>query len=619
MCGIAGFLGRDGELLSRMLTSIVHRGPDDWGAEVNDHVSIGMRRLSIIDVETGRQPLYSDDGAVALVYNGEIYNAPELRGRLEALGHAFSTDHADSEVVLRGYEHWGREVVSHLTGMFAFAIWDGRQRKLFLARDRLGIKPLYFTKNVRGFAFASEIKALLQNPAVPRRVNMRVLNRFLLHRVHDADEETFFEGIDRLLPAHTMMVDLDGAVETTRYWSPEVNLDFASSHSDEAYSDEFRALYDRVVQRHLLSDVAVGVPLSGGLDSSGVACTLADLMNHGANLHTNGVLHTFSALYPGQWNDESDWIHEVERRVHSTAHYAYPDPDAFWDEMSEWMWFQEEPTIASAPYAYYCVYRITKGQVKVMLSGNGGDELLAGYIPYFRAFLTSARDQGRTFTGIRELARGWDQYRGYFADLVRERSPFGSTTFDFRPWLRESAGELAKVTYSPSRNLNRRLADDVLNFSTPNLLRYEDKNSMAFSIEARVPFLDHELVEFIFGLPIDQKIKGGWHRSVYLRAMKGRIPEKNRLRRKKIGFANPEYDWMRKKADDMRRVFTSSACRDRGIYDTDNLLTTFDAWLKGAPGDGMAFWRFLVTELWMQRYLDQPVLVTDNSYTVAPS
>src|SRR5581483_12354583 len=210
MCGIAGFLGNDRELLTRMLDSIVHRGPDDWGVEVNDHVSIGMRRLSIVDIETGQQPLYSDDHTLALVYNGEVYNAPELRRELESRGCRFTTDHADSEVVLRGYEEWGEEVVPRLTGMFAFAIWDARRHCLFLARDRLGIKPLYYTSGNSSFSFASEIKALLQRPTVRRSVDLNVLNRFLLYRVHDADERTFFEGILRLLPAHTMTVQIDG-------------------------------------------------------------------------------------------------------------------------------------------------------------------------------------------------------------------------------------------------------------------------------------------------------------------------------------------------------------------------------------------------------------------------
>jgi asparagine synthase (glutamine-hydrolysing) len=609
MCGIAGFLGRDEGLLQRMLDVIVHRGPDGAGMEVNDHVSIGMRRLAIVDIETGDQPLYSDDRSVALVFNGEIYNAPELRPELIRAGRRFTTDHSDTEVILRGYETWGRDVVRHLTGMFAFALWDGRRRELLLARDRLGIKPLYIADVGGRLHFASEIKALLQEPSLRPDPDLHVLHRFLMYRVHDATEDTFFANVKRLLPGHTLVLREDGSRSLERYWSPPVNLAFASSRQDQEYADEFRALFDRVVRRHLIADVPIGVPLSGGLDSSGVATTIAHLMRQGADLHTGGELHTFSALYPGEWLDESRYIHEVERRIQSTPHYAYPQVDEFWSEMSEWMWYQEEPTIATAPYAYYCVYRIAKPHVTVMLSGNGGDELLAGYIPYFRAYLTSAMDQRHPMAGLRELLQGADLYRSYASEALRSRLPLGRDTVRMRPLLLGGNGHADAVSYSASRNLNRRLADDVLAFSTPNLLRYEDKNAMAFSIEARVPFLDHELVEFIFGLPIDQKIKGGWNRAVYRNAMRGRIPDTNRLRRRKIGFSNPEYVWMKARAGSIRAVLGSQPCRDRGLYDVPRVLQAFDEWLAGAPGDGLIFWRILVSELWMQRFLDRSVAV----------
>jgi asparagine synthase (glutamine-hydrolysing) len=607
MCGIAGFTGVDQELLGRMLNSMVHRGPDGFGVEVNDHFSMGMRRLAIVDIEGGDQPLYTEDHRLALICNGEIYNAPELRVELEGKGHRFATDHSDTEVILRGYEEWGQDVVTHLTGMFAFAVWDSTRAELFLARDRLGIKPLYYAQQGSRIIFASEIKAILQDPAVPRREDIAVLQRFLLYRVHDATEDTFFAGIKRLRPAHTMTVGPEGIRTISRYWNPEVNLEFSGSRGDDDYAAEFATLFDKVVARHLLSDAPVGVPLSGGLDSSGVVCTMAHLMQQGADLHTEGRLHTFSALYPGQSIDESEYIHEVEKRTGSVPHYTHPGLDQFWSEMGDWIWFQEEPTIASAPYAYYCVYRIAREHVKVMLSGNGGDELLAGYIPYFRAYLSSALDQHRWLAAARELFKGLDLYRGYFAEAVRSRLPGQGGLLTMRPLLADQNGTLEKLTFSADRNLNARLAQDVLAYSTPNLLRYEDKNSMAFSIEARVPFLDHELVEFIFKLPIDQKIDGGWNRAVYRRAMRGRIPEKNRLRRSKIGFTNPEVTWIRGRSAQMRAIFDSRACRARGIYDNNRLVQDFDAWLAGAPGDPLIFWRTMVTELWMQRYMDQPV------------
>jgi asparagine synthase (glutamine-hydrolysing) len=607
VCGIAGFTGRDPELLDAMLASIEHRGPDSWGAQVGEHFSVGMRRLSIIDIEGGEQPIRSAETGACIVFNGELYNNAELREELVRAGHRFVSDHSDTETVLRAYEHWGVSCVSRLVGMFALAIVDPRTSSLYLARDRLGIKPLYYHCGRDRFSFASELKALFQDPAVARSPDTAVLYRFLLHRVHDAGEETFFAGIKRLLPGHHMTVDANGATTTTRYWSPEINPEFSSSRSDAEYAEAFGELFERVIRRHMIADVPVGVSLSGGLDSSGVSSVMAALMGSGTDTHTEGSLHTFSALYPGQSIDESEYVHSVERHVHSVAHYAYPSVEEFWDEIAEWIWYQEEPTISSAPYAYYSVYRIAKGQVKVILSGNGGDELLAGYLPYFRTYLTSATDQHRYLAAVREAMLGRDLYKSYARELFRSHRPGSPRPFAMADMLTATPSDLAEFDYHPSRNLNSRLADDVLKYSTPNLLRYEDKNSMAFSIESRVPFLDHELVEFIFQLPIDQKIKRGWNRYVYRQAMKGKMPEANRTRRSKIGFTNPEQAWTHARATEIREVFTSSSLASRGIFDAPRLLEEFDAFLAGKPGDGLAFWRVLVTELWLRRYVDAPV------------
>jgi len=609
MCGIAGFAGSDPELLERMLRSIVHRGPDGQGTDIGVHFSIGMRRLAIVDVATGDQPLYSDDRTLALVFNGEIYNASELRRELEAKGRRFVTDHSDTEVILRGFEEWGPHVVDRLTGMFAFAISDHERGELFLARDRLGIKPLYYTETAAGIVFGSELKAIFQDARVARRPNLDAVRRFVLFRLHDDGEDTFFDGVKRLLPGHTMLVRPDGIVKIEKYWNPPVNPEFASARSDAEYAEEFAAMWDRVVARHLISDVPVGVPLSGGLDSSGVVSTMARLMHAGTTLHTDG-LYTFSALYPGQTIDESEYIHEVERAVGTIPHYAYPQAEEFWGEIDEWIWYQEEPTIASAPYAYYCVYRLASEHVKVMVSGNGGDELLAGYIPYFRAYLSSALAQRHYLAGAREIVKGWDLYRKYFAEVARGRLPGRAKNPVTARELLRAGPAVAAQHFSAQKNLNERLASDVLQYSTPDLLRYEDKNSMAFSIEARVPFLDHEMVEFIFGLPIDQKIKGGWNRAVYRNAMKGRMPDKNRLRRSKIGFTNPDITWMKGRADELRAIFASPELASRGLYDQPALVDAWDAYLGGRPGDGLIFWRVLVTELWMRRYIDRDVMVT---------
>ncbi|MFO0704402.1 MAG: asparagine synthase (glutamine-hydrolyzing) [Candidatus Andersenbacteria bacterium] len=612
MCGIAGFVGQNPALLEKMLGSIKHRGPDGQGTDTRAPFSIGMRRLAIIDPKHGQQPIYSADKKISIILNGEIYNYPELWRELKSKGYRFTTDHSDTEAVLHAYEEWGRDCVHHLVGMFAFAIHDARRGELFIARDRLGIKPLYYTTAGKSsgsthFAFASEFKSLLQDPSIPRRPNRDIVRQFLLYRVHDATEHTFFDGIKRLLPGHWMIVTDQGIQKIQRYWEPEVNPEFSSAKSDDEYAQEFYELYKKVIKRHLLADVPVGVTLSGGLDSTGVTCVTAELLRAGSDLHTGNRLHTFSALFPGQTIDESEFIHEVERYTQTVPHYAHPDVETFWGELDAWMFTQEEPTISSAPYAYYSVYREVSKHVKVALSGNGGDELLAGYVPYLKSYLTSARDQHHYGAIVRELVRGFSVYRRALGQAVAERNRLRGQPLSMRELVLPDIAATKRTDYQIERNLNKRLALDVTRYSTPNLLRYEDKNSMAFSVESRVPFLDHELVEYIFKLPIDQKIKKGWTRAVYRNAMRGHMPEKIRLRRSKIGFTNPELGWLKAKSGPISEIFASKQLASRELYQDGAVADAWQAWLKGKPGDGLLFWRILCTELWMRRFIDQSV------------
>ncbi|MEI6462051.1 MAG: asparagine synthase (glutamine-hydrolyzing) [bacterium] len=606
MCGIVGFSGKNEKMLHSMLGTIEHRGPDGEGMEVNNFFSIGMRRLAIIDPNGGWQPIYNKDKSVCIVFNGEIYNYQEVWKELQTLGYEFSTDHSDTETILHGYEEWGVYVLNKIKGMFAFAIWDSRIQKLFIARDRLGIKPLYYYNENGKFVFGSEIKALLVTNLIHREYDEETLMKFLMFRVHDSTEQTFFKGIKRLQPGHYMIVGENGIEGIKKYWNPTFNPNFKSEKTDDEYAKEFYDLYKSTIKRHIISDVPVGVSLSGGLDSSGVVSVMRELMLEGSDLHTSGKLFTFSALYPGKSIDESKYINEVERYVESTPEYAYPSVDKFWEEINEWIITQEEPTISSAPYAYYSVYRKASEFVKVMLSGNGGDELLAGYLPYFKSYATSAINQGEYIPLARELVKSFGIYGKYLGELVSSKLSSKSNLLSMKDFLLEEKKKY-KYNYKSSDNLNERLFNDVTQYSTPNLLRYEDKNSMAFSIESRVPFLDSDLVEYIFNLPIDQKIKNGWTRYVYRNAMKGHMPELNRLRRSKIGFTNPEQGWMRDKGDIILSIFESDLFKSRGIYDTNAVVSMFKKWIinpDAIQGDGLIFWRILVTELWMRNYLD---------------
>jgi len=611
MCGIVGLNYNNPEHLQKMLNSIQHRGPDGEGQENNGPFSIGMRRLSIIDPETGWQPIYNEDKSVFIIMNGEIYNYAEIWKELEKVGHKFSTKHSDTETVLHGYEQWGYEVVNKLTGMFAFAIYDSKKKELFIARDRLGIKPLYYTIDATGekLAFASEIKALLQLPWVKRGPNTAILYEYLAYRVHDSKEDTFFVGIKRLLPGHYMVLGNNGNIkEIKKYWTPTCNTEFSSSKTDQEYADEFFTMYKDVVKRHLIADVPVGITLSGGLDSTGVVSLTRELMNEGTDLNTvNNTLYSFSALFPGLPIDESKYIHIAEKYANTTPVYAYPKVDEFWEEMDNWIYTQEEPTISSAPYAYYSVYRAASKHVKVTLSGNGGDELLAGYVPYFRSYITSAMTAGKYFNVAKEMILGLDIYKTFIEDKVATMLPW-KTRIKSSDLLDPNYISSNKTfIFNADRNLNHRLMQDVTLYSTPNLLRYEDKNSMAFSIEARVPFLDHKLVEYIFNLPIDQKIKNGWNRWVYRQALKGHIPENIRKRRSKVGFTNPELLWMREKREKIVEIFGSEVCRGKKLFNNDALIRNFSRWADNPSsfsGDPLIFWRILNSELWMKRFVE---------------
>ncbi len=601
MCGIVGYVGAgDRALLQRMNDLQAHRGPDGEGLFLDGPVGLGHRRLTIIDTSSAAdQPMYSPDRRYVLVFNGEIYNYRDLRTELEAAGHRFVTA-SDTEVILVGYQQWGEKVLDRMLGMFAFALYDTLEKELFVGRDRLGIKPFYYVESPY-FAFASEIKALMAVPGVTRAFDAEVLARFLKFRVHDSDEQTFFAGVKRLLPGHFLRVK-DGRVTISRYWSLAWNPQFASERSDTAYAEEFADVFERVMHRHLISDVPLGFNLSGGLDSSGVVGVAADLVRAGSeDTHTSGELFTFSALFPNETIDESRYIHEVERFARTRPVYSYPDADEFWAEITQWVFTQEEPTISSAPYAYYSVFREASKHVKVSLSGNGGDEILAGYLPYFRTYAQSAADSGSYARLGSELVRGVPQfYRQY---LQRVGTMFHGEGRSMNDLLGSELSGYKELKFTYSRNLNERLSQDVTRYSTPNLLRYEDKNSMAFGLESRVPFLDSELVEFVFSLPIEQKIKKGWTRYVYRNAMKGRMPELNRLRRSKIGFTNPETRWLKHNAPGIREVFASAELAENGLFNQPELLASYDRWLAGEERvDSLVYWRILVSQLWIQRF-----------------
>jgi asparagine synthase (glutamine-hydrolysing) len=617
MCGIVGFTGkRDKDALNRMMDSIYHRGPDDDASLEAKNFSVGFRRLAIIDLSKSIYPLTNEEKTVKVFLNGEIYNYQELQDELKNAGHKFKTQ-SDTEVIAHGYEQWGEKVVEHLRGMFVFVIYDEKKDSLFIARDRLGIKPLYYAEYDGRVIFSSEIKALFAGFAINRDADDLAVYRFLVSRVHDIDKNTFFSNVKRLLPGHQMTIDSHGNFRIEKYWKPTFNPEFKSKKSDQDYAEEFKEIFTEAVRLHLIGDVPVGVTLSGGLDSTGITALASKLYKE---MDAKNTLYTFSAIHPGETVDESKYIDYVTSQYDVKSIKIKPEVDKFWEDLPLWTYFQEEPVISGAPYAYYTVMREARKYVTVLLSGQGGDELLAGYIPYFFTYLQSALNSGNYLEILRESFLGRDLYTKFAMNILRAKfkkeKQHSARLVLSDQFAKEFGGK--NIEFKNKKNLNERLFEDVTSSSTPSLLRYEDKNGMANALESRVPFFDHKLVEYIFNLPIDQKIKNGWTRFIYREAMKGIIPEGIRRRRSKIGFTNPESEWIERKSDKFIEIFSSDSFRSRKYWNADAVLSEFKQFLNGEQsGDILYFWRIFSIEMWLRTYVDQFKVIDTSKIGIA--
>ncbi len=602
MCGIAGFLGRaDHGLLAAMTERIFHRGPDDEGFLETAAACLGHRRLSIIDLEHGHQPWSNKTGDIHLVYNGEVYNFRQLRAELEEAGHSFES-HCDTEVVLAAYEQWGPACVERFNGMWAFAILDERKGALVLCRDHLGIKPLYFAETHERLLFASEIKALLADPDLVPVVNDQRLVDYLLLSLHDHDEQTFFESVYQVPPASVVTVPLDepraSARSTWRYWEPQLHRDSSCEPA------EFRQAFTRSVERRLVADVTVGTCLSGGLDSSSIVCVMSELLSDKVpDASSMGErLATFSAVFDGDPIDEQAYIESVLELSGAGSSYVRPKAPELFEDLPQLVWHQDEPMISSGPYAQYRVMQLAHGQAKVLLDGQGGDELLAGYVPYHYVYLRQLAVERKLELLARESKAAGDVLRPLVLQKLLDRRKRVDPALLCRPLLGDTK-RTAAARASDERlqdNLKGRLAQDLSRYSLPSLLRYEDRNSMAWSIESRPPFLDQELVELVLGLPEDAIIRHGWSRYILREAFKGVLPEKVRLRRKKIGFTTPEIRWLRSQRATVQGIFRSPSFCSRPYWDGPSIAHGFRAVCEGELEESPLFWRVLNVEAWLR-------------------
>ncbi len=597
-----------------------HRGPDGSGVHLDGPVGLAHQRLVVIDREGGRQPMSTADGRYTLVYNGEVYNHAELRQELQALGHTFTT-RCDTEVVLHALAQWGEVALDRFNGMFALALWDRDAQTLTLARDHFGIKPLHLARvPVPGsggtgapreaWLFASEIRPILATGLVKPRPDDRSVYRYLRFRVHDDGPHTFFDGIERVLPGEVLTISADG-VRRRAFTSLRADLLTEPTVRDERHdpdvSARFRRALTRAVRIRLRADVPVGTSLSGGLDSSAVTALIDELLPDESARSVGARQNTFSAVFPGYRNDEQRWVDAAleGRRDRVSGHTVKPASRELVADLTDFVRAQEEPVISSGPYAQYCVMREASRHVTVMLDGQGADEVMAGYVPQVVVHVRDlfGRHRGR---GVREAFALRDVFAGLARNRARRVLPTVRSA-SVTPLLDPTFGaEFRSETYAaPTRSLRERLVHDLFVGSLPSLLRYEDRNSMRFSVEGRVPFLDPDLVRFVFAQPDASVVGAGWNKRLLREAVHDVLPESITLRRNKIGFTTPQNEWFHEMGDVVRDVFVSESFARRSYFDRDGVVAAFDDWLAGRSGhDSMVFWRILNVELWLREFCD---------------
>lgn len=624
MCGICGKISWDGpvdpSLVRHMMDEMIHRGPDDGGIYAEQRIALGHRRLSIIDLSTGKQPISNEDGTVWIVFNGEIYNYGQLRNELLQAGHRFQTQ-TDTEVIVHLYEQYGEHCVDRLSGMFAFAIWDVRKKRLFLARDRVGIKPLYYSVNEKGLVFASEIKALLADPSVKREIDPQTIDKFLTF-FYTPGPETMFRSIQKLPPGHFLICE-DGKSQLHQYW----DLAFVSEARKWSLNDttaELAGLLREAVRSHMISDVPVGVLLSGGVDSTGLLSFCAE--------ETNKKVKTFTIGFGGeQFADERTYARLAAQR-YGTEHYEMTiSPLDFRDFMPTYVRHMEEPVCEPPAIALHYITRLASEHVKVLISGEGGDEAFAGYEKYRNVvWLERFKQLGWPWTGgaermlnglssigVSKVARYAAQMQipleeYYYSCSAGPQSPFVRLREElYVPGFRkqidpECSLQYLRECFSAVRSqnlLNKMLYVDTKTWLPDDLLIKADKMTMANSVELRVPLLDHKVLEFAASIPTEYKLNGLTTKYILKRALKDRVPEQV-IKRKKAGFSVPVQAWISGELRGFSRdVLLDSKTLARGYF----MKGAVEKMLNQAEKEnkyGKEVFSLLVLELWCREFID---------------
>ncbi|MBN2239587.1 MAG: asparagine synthase (glutamine-hydrolyzing) [Dehalococcoidales bacterium] len=601
MCGINGFNWANKELLSRMNYATRFRGPDGEGEYIDSHVSLGHRRLSIIDLSAnGSQPMCNEDETVWLTYNGEIYNYTELRKTLEKAGHTFKSN-TDSEVIIHAYEEYGTGFENKLNGMWAFCIYDAKNMKMLLSRDRFGIKPLYYYLNNDQLIFSSMIAGIMCHD-IPTHPNEPVIMEYLAHNLLHHTEQTFFINISSLKPGSSLVFDLSKKTTQKYHWyspTPGSNID----------KSQIRNLFLKSVESMTQSDVPVGSCLSGGMDSSSIVMTLDKLLNYKVN--------TFSYVAPGQYFDESKYIIEIGKHTDTTQFFTQIHAEEFLEDIMDFITNQEEPVTGVSPYAGYRVMKLahTSG-AKVLLDGQGGDEIFAGYTYYFGYYFKELFTQKKWIKLLIEILSYLKNAKsvysiGLFGFIMMPKSiRFFLWTRFVNRWVNHKLlREIGRYYEDPRwdvSNLKSCLSLTLFETAIPHLLMWEDKNAMRWSIESRVPFLDTYLVEAAMGLSPDQLLTKGRTKLIFRDSVKDIVPPLIRNRTDKIGFKATSDDIFRneKVAHFVQQVFLSDRFKKRPYWKHKTVMKMLSDHITGKRNCGDTIWKILNIELWLQHYFE---------------
>ncbi|KMY68326.1 hypothetical protein AAU61_01105 [Desulfocarbo indianensis] len=635
MCGICGVVSIsrpeaiDEQVITSMASSLIHRGPDEWGLhfvrpfhEGQAWVAFGHRRLSIVDLSTGRQPLFNEDGTLALIANGEIYNYPELRPLLEGQGHRLATS-SDCEAIVHLYEELGLEFVNKLAGMFAFALWDAKRQRLVLVRDRIGVKPLHYCQIGDTLLFGSEIKALLRHPLLQRRINLPALYKYLSFEYVPAPE-TILEGVKKLEPGQ-MLVWERGEIKLTHYWDLNIAEDDNYGLKEEDCIEQLEQLFERAVKRRLMSDVEVGVFLSGGVDSSLVAIE--------AQRHYPQPMRAFTIGFEDPSFDETQWAQRVAKQCGAEFYYEKLNEQKLLDVIPQLNQIMDEPMADPSVVPTYLLSKLTANSVKVALSGDGGDDFMAGYvtypalklIKYYQVLPSPLRHRinqaiarlpvKHRYVSLDFKLKQFMRGAGYSSEIMffRWMGSFSDEekTDLFLPQLREQLSTV--YTYSDvirylsqsrlNRDLERILYCMIKLYLQDDILIKVDRASMANSLEVRSPFLDHELVEFVNRLPSRLKLRRFTTKYILKKMAERKLP-KTVVHRKKKGFGIPIGRWLRHDLKELMTDYLSAGrIRREGFFDPKVVSTMVGEHLKGSKDLRKPLWTLLMFEMWYERWM----------------